>query len=160
MAAVAIPPVQLIPFGKQEKVSKRVQSVKPLALGDGYGSGYTYSSHSSTVQVPGTVEHKSVTVKLVLDHTFPYHDPVRGPRWTPSRDDVLDDALRTTEGEGSKMQPLQMLRHQNFMRGYRHLMPGAVIENGPGRDDLARPLPPKRRVPEPGESGDAMQVVL
>lgn len=147
--AAAIPAVQLLPWKKEGKGDQRSQR----------GSAQSGTrSQFTVVQAAGTVQHKLITGKFVLDHSFPYHDPVRGPRWKPCRDDVLDDALRTSEGEGSN--PMQQLRHQNFMRGYRHLMPGAIVEQGPGKDDFERPLPPKRRVKEPGEAGAATHVVL
>ncbi|CAE7356731.1 unnamed protein product [Symbiodinium sp. CCMP2456] len=88
----------------------------------------------------------SLTPYPASDHYFPYHDPMRGPRWKTSQDDALDSALRSHEDYGAKT-PLMELRHEAFMRDFRGLFryPGGASSVTWNK----RPPPPVRRIAEP-----------
>eukprot|EP00439_Symbiodinium_sp_Y106_P083554 s498_g23.t1 len=90
------------------------------------------------------------------DHYFPYHDPMRGPRWKTSHDDALDSAARSHEDYGAKT-PLMELRHEAFMRDFRGLFryPGGASSVTWNK----RPPPPVRRIAEP-EPGRPEQLTI
>ncbi|CAE7678126.1 unnamed protein product [Symbiodinium pilosum] len=96
---------------------------------------YWYSFGPPSTAVPGS-------------HTFPYHDPMRGARWKGFQDDALDYAIQSHEDYSAKM-PLMQLRHEAFMREFRHLFryPGGA---SPGSASWSKERPPPvRRIAEP-----------
>ncbi|CAJ1351124.1 unnamed protein product [Effrenium voratum] len=102
--------------------------------------------------VAGSIEERYVTIAPERwSHSFPYHDPTRGPRWKGYRDDAIDDILRTSE-DYSKMPPLMQLRHRNFLQGFQDVLNG-------GRN-TQRPPPPKRRLPEPDVDTNETVIML